>query len=211
MQKSILLFSILALAFEATCQVPETIQLNSPDLNRGLPVMKALSQRTSVKEFDTTSLKLQDISDLLWTANGINRPESGKRTAPSALNAQDIDIYTFFKTGVYLYNPSKNILELVVKGDYRDLIAGRQKEVAQAPFICLLISDISRFKFGDENQRLVWAANDAGIVSQNINIFCASVDLVTRPRSSMDQRKLRELLKLSGSQHLMLNNPVANK
>jgi len=89
------------------------------------------------------------------------------------------------------------------------LIAGRQVAVAKAPVICLLVSDISRFRAGEDSLKLVWAAIDAGIVSQNINIFCAATGLTTRPRASMNQEKLREVLQLTDTQHLMLNNPVS--
>ena len=188
-----------------------TIQLHPPDINRGLPVMEALSLRASVTKFDTTNLSIQDLSDLLWAANGVNRPETGKRTAPSALNAQDVDVYVFMKPGIYLYNANKNILENVVIGDYRNLISGRQEYVAKAPVICLLISDISRFKMENDSIKLVCAAMDAGIVSQNIAVFCASAGLATRPRVSMDQQKIREILKLKDSQYLMINNPVSYK
>ena len=171
--------------------------------------MKALSLRASVDEFDTTGLTLQDLSDLLWASNGINRPEVGKRTAPSAMNAQDIDVYVLMKSGIYLYNAQKHLLELIVDNDFRNLIAGTQKYVLKAPIMCLLVSDLSRFPAGKESLKMVWAAEDAGIVSQNISLFCASVGLATRPRVTMDQQKLREILKLKDSQHLMLNNPVS--
>lgn len=197
--------------FTNTVLAQNIITLNPPDLTRGLPVMKALSLRASEREFDTTSLSLQDLSDLLWAANGVNRPESGKRTAPSAINAQDIDIYVCMKSGVYLYNANNHLLNLVVPGDYRKLVAGSQEDVLKAPVICLLVSDISRFSRGDETKKLVWAAEDAGIVSQNISIFCASVGLATVPRATMDFPKLKEVLKLKDSQYLMLNNPVSYK
>jgi SagB-type dehydrogenase family enzyme len=171
--------------------------------------MKALSLRASVTEWDTTSLNIQDLSDLLWAAIGVNRPETGKRTAPSAMNAQDIDLYVFMKAGVYLYDSKVHLLELVVDGDYRNLAAGRQEEVAQAPVICLMVSDISRFNAGDDIQKLTWAAIDAGTVSQNIALFCTGVGLATRPRVTMDQEKIRDVLKLKDSQHLLLNNPVS--
>lgn len=202
---------LIALTVSLFSQEQKTIVLNPPDLTRGLPMMKALSARASQRDFDTTMLKLQDLSDLLWAANGINRPDIGKRTAPSAQNAQDIDIYVFMKEGVYLYDAKTNILQPVVKNDYRNLIAGRQENVAAAPVICLLVSDISRFRMGEDSLKLVWAATDAGIVSQNINLFCSSIGLATRPRASMDQQKLREILHLKDSQHLMLNNPVSYK
>ncbi|MGA2824461.1 MAG: SagB/ThcOx family dehydrogenase [Bacteroidales bacterium] len=211
MKKIIIYFSIAIIFNSLSAQTPKTIILNPPDKTRGFSVMKALSLRASAKDFDTTSLKLQDISDLLWAANGINRPEIGKRTAPSAMNAQDIDVYTFMKSGVYLYNAKKNCLDFIVDGDHRALIAGKQENFARAPIICLLVSDISRFPSGEDTLKLVWAAEDAGIVSQNISIFCASVGFDTRPRASMDQQKLREILRLRDSQHLMLNNPVAYK
>jgi nitroreductase len=88
------------------------------------------------------------------------------------------------------------------------LIAGRQEVVATAPVILLLVSDISRFKLPDEAMKLDGAAKDAGIVSQNISIFCAGMGLHTRCRGSMDIEKLKILLKLKDSQHPMLNNPV---
>jgi SagB-type dehydrogenase family enzyme len=192
-----------------TAQQNENIALLEPDLKRGMNTMQALALRASATDYDTTALSLRDLSDLLWAANGINRKESGKRTAPSAINAQDIDIYVFMKQGVYLYNPQKNILEFLTMGDHRMLVAGRQEIVAKAPVICVLVSDISKFRMGEESQKkLIWGAEDAGIVSQNISIFCASVGLVTRPRSSMEQEKIRVLLNLKENQHLMLNNPV---
>jgi SagB-type dehydrogenase family enzyme len=189
----------------------KTIVLNPPDITRGLPVMKALSLRASATDFDTTGIKMQDLSDLLWASNGINRPDVGKRTAPSAINAQDIDVYVSMESGIYLYDAKKHVLDLMINGDYRKLIAGRQENVAKAPVICLLVSDISKFKFGGDSLKLVWAAEDAGIVSQNISLFCASVGLATRPRATMDLIKLHELLKLNKSQYLMLNNPVSIK
>lgn len=186
----------------------EIIPLLKPDLSSGMTVMTALSLRASSSEFDTTSLKLQDLSDLLWAANGINRPESGKRTAPSAMNARDIDVYAFMKSGSYLYDAKGHVLNRVAGGDNRSLVAGQQLNFASAPVMLLLVSDVSRFPRGDDSLKVIWAAEDAGIVSQNISLFCASAGLLTRPRASMDQAKLRELLKLKDTQYLMLNNPV---
>jgi SagB-type dehydrogenase family enzyme len=171
--------------------------------------MEAFSLRASASEFTDTKLSLQDLSDLLWAANGINRKEIGKRTAPSAMNSQDIDVYVFLEEGVYLYDAVNHVLNPVVSGDQRGLVAGRQESVAKAAAILLLVSDISRFKIPDETMKLDGAAKDAGIVSQNISIFCAGVGLNTRPRGSMDIEKLRSVLKLKDSQRPMLNNPVS--
>lgn len=184
------------------------LKLNRPDLNRGVNVMKAFSDRHSDREFATRELSLQDLSDLLWAANGVNRPGDGKRTAPSALNKQDVDIYVFLAKGVYLYDASKHVLKLVAEGDHRSAVAGGQDFVKQAPVSLVYVSDLSRFGMGMDERVKLMGAMDAGIVSQNVNLFCAGVGLSTVPRASMDQAALRKLLKLSDTQVPMMNNPV---
>jgi len=103
--KGFFLTALLLLPVLSMAQVQDlkTIKLNEPNKKRGLPVMEALSLRASVREWSDKEVSLQDLSDLLWAANGINRPESKKRTAASAMNAQDVDIYVFMKDGAYLY------------------------------------------------------------------------------------------------------------
>jgi nitroreductase len=124
------------------------------------------------------------------------------------MNAQDIDVYVFLQEGVYFYDAFQGVLNPVVAGDQRLLAAGSQVSVAEAPVILLLVSDISRFKMPDEKMKLENAAKDAGIISQNINIFCAGTGLITRPRGTMDLVKIKSVLNLKDSQHPMLNNPV---
>ncbi|MCX7974893.1 MAG: SagB/ThcOx family dehydrogenase [Candidatus Aminicenantes bacterium] len=196
------------------------IKLNPPDKKRGLPFMEALAVRASVTEWSEKDLSLQDLSDLLWAANGINRPDSGKRTAASAQNAQDVDIYVFMKEGVYLYEAKDHSLIPLLAGDYRtELFFVRPPAKAPeakpapnlAPVVLLLVSDISRFRSGSQELRLEWAAIDTGIVSQNISLFCAATGLGTRPRASMDRPKIKELLKLKESQIPFLNHPVGYK
>ena len=179
------------------------IKLISPDKKRGLPVMEALSLRSSVKEWSDKKITIGDLSDLLWAANGINRPDESKRTAPSALNAQDVDIYVLMDDGAYLYDAKLQQLTPIVKGDFRDM-TGK----TTAPVVVVLVSDISRFKMGEVASKLNWAALDIGIVSQNIAIFCAGTGLKTRPRAGFDVEKIKEALKLSDSQYPMLNHPV---
>lgn len=109
----------------ARAQELKTIKLNEPNKKRGLPVMEALSVRASVRDWSNKDVSLQDLSDLLWAANGINRPESGKRTAASAMNAQDVDIYLFNKDGAYLYDPKQHALIPVAAGDHREELGMR--------------------------------------------------------------------------------------
>ena len=151
--------------------------------------MKAFSNRASTKSFSGKIPSMQDLSDLLFAANGVNRPESGKRTAPSALNRQDIKIYVCTPEAAYLYLPKEHALELVSKSDLRQ---------SEAPICLVLVSD-----FNDR-----WSGLDAGIVSQNISIFCAGVGLGTYPHTTMDVNGLRVGLKLKGTQTPMICNSV---
>jgi len=207
MKKQILLLTLLLVSAGIFAQ--DIIHLNPPGDERGLTVMQALSIRSSASEFNPADLDLTDLSDLLWAANGINRPDDGKRTAPSAMNAQDIDVYVCMAKAAYIYNAKQHLLNKVVDGDYRNLVAGQQESMASAPVFCILVSDISRFRSGEENAKLEWAAMDAGIVSQNISLFCASIGLKTRPRATMEKEKLRDVLQLKATQYLMLNHPVS--
>jgi nitroreductase len=208
MKRTFLVLQLIFLSIGIFAQDLKPIILNAPDLKRGLPVMQAFSLRASSTDFSDKKLSVQDLSDLLYAANGVNRKDISKRTAPSAMNAQDVDVYVFLQEGVYLFNAAKNILTPVVAGDQRPLAAGNQEGVAKAPAILLMVSDISRFKLPDEATKLDAAAKDAGIVSQNINIFCAGTGLITRPRGTMVIDKLKTVLKLKETQHPMLNNPV---
>jgi len=124
----------------------DPIHLVKPDLSRGLPVMEAFSNRASSTAFNDKKLSEQDLSDLLFAANGINRKVISKRTAPSAQNAQDIDIYVFIEEGVYFYDAQNHLLNPVVSGDHRGLIPGIETapEILNAPAILVLVSELSR-------------------------------------------------------------------
>ncbi len=186
----------------------KAIKLDAPDKNRGASVMKALADRHSEREFADRKLSQQDLSDLLWAADGINR-EDGKRTAASAMNKQDVDIYVLMEEGAYLYDPKAHRLDPVAEGDHRPLIGGRQTSVNSAPACLLVVSDIAKFGNVATPQLCErFGALDAGLVSQNIALFCSGCGLVTVPRCSMDTDALRQVLKLSDSQIPMINHPV---
>ena len=207
MRKVLLLLCCVFCSF-STFATDKVIKLFKPNLQRQGTVMKALSDRCSTREFSTKTLSVQDLSDLLWAANGINRPESEKRTAPSAMNKQDIDIYVVLPQGVYLYNPQAHELALINEGDYRAAVGGRQTWVLDAPLSIVLVSDLSRFGAEEKKHFRTMAAMDAGIVSQNISLFCASANLATVPRGSMEFDQVKKALKLNDNQLLLLNQPV---
>lgn len=184
----------------------QEVKLNASDKNRGTSVMKALADRHSVREYAAKELSLQDLSDLLWAANGVNRSD-GKRTAPSALNKQEVDVYVILKEGAYLYDAKNHRLQPIAKGDHRASVAGGQDFVKTAPVSLVLVSDLSRFGNSSEQSTLMGAV-DAGIVCQNINLFCTAAGLATVPRATMDKAALKMILKLTDKQLLLMNNPV---
>ena len=192
----------------ATFAADKVIRLPKPNLNRNSEVMEAFANRHSTREYAAKALTLNDLSDLLWAANGINRPEEGKRTAPSAMNKQDVDVYVVLPEGTYLYDAKAHQLNLVAEGDHRGAVAGGQAFVKSAPVSLLLVSDLSRLGDAKNTHTQLVGAVDAGIVSQNISIFCSAAKLATVPRASMDTAKLKSVLKLTDTQLPLMNHPV---
>ncbi len=189
----------------------QKVELPKPNLDKGHSIMKSLSLRKSAAPQDfqkAKDLSLAEISDLLWAANGINRAGEGKRTAPSAMNAQEIDIYVLSKAGAYFYDAKAHSLNLVANGDLRAMGAGSQAVFADAPLNVVLVADVSKFAHGDDASKQRLGAMDAGIVSQNISLFCSGTGLITRVRASMDAQGLSNALKLKSSQIPMLNHPL---
>ncbi|EOA55356.1 SagB/ThcOx family dehydrogenase [Bacteroides nordii] len=192
----------------ATFAADKVIRLPKPNLNRNSEVMEAFANRHSTREYAAKALTLNDLSDLLWAANGINRPEEGKRTAPSAMNKQDVDVYVVLPEATYLYDAKAHQLNLVAEGDHRGAVAGGQAFVKSAPVSLLLVSDLSRLGDAKNTHTQLMGAVDAGIVSQNISIFCSAAKLATVPRASMDTAKLKSVLKLTDTQLPLMNHPV---
>lgn len=184
------------------------IKLLEADKTLDVSLMKALADRASQREFADKPLSLEDLSSLLWAANGVNR-EDGKRTAPSAVNAQDIDIYVCLASGAYLYEAKENQLRRITSEDLRTAVSGQQEMTA--PVFLVMVGDLSRYpeRLADKKDVVAsFAAMDAGYVSQNIGLYCAAAKLATVPRATMDKETLAKALKLTDSQVLLLNNPV---
>lgn len=199
-----------AKAEKTVTEIPNESVITLKEADKTLPttLMQALSDRKSDREFADKQLSLEDLSSLLWAANGINR-ENGKRTAPSAVNAQDIDVYVCMANGAYLYDAQKNQLQRITTEDICSAVAANQQ--VMAPVFLVLISDLSRFpaRVSSDRARCELMANmDAGYVSGNIGLYCAAANLVTVPRATMDKAALKKALKLTDNQLPILNNPV---
>ena len=205
--KKIILNFILIMTIATNALSGENIRLLEPDMNRGTSAMNALKNRRSTREFADSMLTLRDLSDLMWAANGVNRLD-GHHTAPTALNKEDVDVYVLTAEGAYLYNPAENMLEIVTDGDHRALIRGGQKDFPLAPVNIVMVTNPGRFGIPNPQASAMMGAVDVGIVSQNINIFCAANGLVTVPRASMDTDGLAKLLKVAPGAIVLMNNPV---
>lgn len=185
----------------------QTTNLPKPNMQRQtLSVMAAYQQRKSVREYSAKALSDQDLSDLLWAAQGQNR-EDGHLTAPTAMNRQEIRLYVFTAKNVSLYDPKANILTQVADGDHRDIVASGQAFAKDAPVVLVMVADLD--KFGSNNQQAqAMAAVDTGIVCENINFFCSAAGLCTVPRATMDSKAISSLLGLNQNQIPLINNPV---
>ena len=208
MKRIFLIILVCGFCFSTSAQDLQVIKLNEPNKTGGSSVMEAFSNRKSVRAFSDKKLSTQELSDLVWAAAGINRSGSGLRTAPSWRNYQDIDLFVCFPEGMYFYNSKQHVLEPFAKGNFYPLIAADQPYVNDAPVILLLIADLSKMQDDNVLPQMVIAGLDAGIVSQNISIFCAGNNLITVPRGFMNREELIKVLKLKETQHIMLNHPV---
>jgi nitroreductase len=197
--------SILLTAFLAGNLLAQSIDLPAPQKTGGMPLMEALAKRSTARAFATNDLSPQQISSLLWAAFGVNRPD-GKRTAPSANNKQETDIYVLLKSGAYIYSAVSNKLDLVGTNDIRAL-GGTQAFVKDAPMTLVFVADLA--KRGSNNEGTRNTANiDVGYISQNVYLFCASEGLATGARGSVDRKALGEKLRLRPDQLIVLAQSV---
>ena len=184
----------------------QTIDLPGPQKTGGMPLMEALAKRSTARAFDSKELSAQQLSSLLWAAFGINRPD-GKRTAPSAMNFQETDIYVLLKQGAYVYSATSNRLDLVVAEDIRAL-GGTQSFVKDAPVTLVFVADFARMGQGSDDNKMNTANIDVGYISQNAYLYCASEGLVTGARGSVDRATLGPRLKLRPDQRIILAQSV---
>jgi len=168
-------------------------------------LMKALKLRASSRAFAPDPLPLQTLSNLLWAAWGINRPQEGKRTAPSARNWQEVDVVVVKADGAWLYDAKAHALNPVVAGDLRAL-TGMQDFVKEAPVNLVMVADTSRMEGAQDPEPTANA--DAAFICQNVYLFCASDGLAVVVRGSLDRPALAKALKLRDKQIVVLAQTV---
>lgn len=191
----------------ATAPVAPGIELPPPSTAGGLPLLDALRQRHSSREFSTRELPVQVLSNLLWAADGVNRGDSGGRTAPSAKNWQEIDVYLALPLGLYRYDAAHHQLHAVLGEDLR-LRTGMQDFVGHAPLNLVYVADLSRVDASSSDERRFYCAADAGFIAQNVYLYCAASGLATVVRGLVDRRALAQAMGLRPQQRVLLAQTV---
>ena len=183
-----------------------TIALPPVDKHGGLPLMEAFAQRRSSREFASDPLPMPLLSSLLWAAWGVNRSD-GNRTAPTALDCQEIDIYLALPSGAYLYDADAHALQLAATSDVRR-VTGYQDFVDEAPLDLVYVVDHARMKLVPVGQRDRFASVAAGAIAQNVYLFAASAGLSTVLRAWIDRAAVADALGLGHHQRVLLSQTV---
>jgi SagB-type dehydrogenase family enzyme len=211
--KVMALFGCLAVGFFLISTTPTSaqeltsIRLLGPQVDGGSPLMRVLKDRKSSRAFSKEKLPIQVLSNMLWAAFGVNRPDSGKRTAPSARNRQEIDIYVAAADGLYLYDAKDHMLRRVLADDIRAL-TGRQAYVEEAPINLVYVADFSKMGGKADADKAFYSAADTGFISQNVYLYCASEGLATVVRGSIDRPALAKAMRLRADQKVILAQSV---
>lgn len=190
----------------AVAQELKPIALPKPRIDGGKPLMQVLNARKTTRDFSSEKLSGQVLSDLLWAAFGVNRTD-GRRTAPSAMNRREIDIYVATAEGAYLYDAQAHALKPVASGDLRAATGG-QGFVRSVPVNLVYVADFARMGNAPEQEKVFYSAADAGFIGQNVYLYCASEGLGAVIRGTVDRPALAKALKLRPEQRILLAHSV---
>jgi nitroreductase len=190
------------------CMAEDTVvkSLPAPQMSGGKPVMQALKERKSIREYTTEALSDQQMSDLLWAAFGMNRPEIDHRTAPSAQNNQDVDIFVATAGGLFRFEAKLHRLVQVSTEDMRPLTSG-QPFAKVAPVQLIYVSDYAKMPKVNAAQRDLYAGVDTGCIVQNVYLYCASTGLGSVVHE-LDREPLAKAMKLTADQHIVVAQTV---
>jgi SagB-type dehydrogenase family enzyme len=201
------LWSLLLGGIAGSAAELKPVSLPAPQTDGGKPLMRALKARSSSREFSGQKLPLQLVSNLLWAASGVNRPDSGKRTAPSASNRQEIDIYVAMADGLFLYEATGHRLEPILAQDIRQQ-TGSQAFVGEAPVNLVYVADFGKMGTSSPEEKIFYSACDTGFISQNVYLYSASEGLATVVRGTVDRKALAQAMKLRPDQRITLAQSV---
>ena len=183
------------------------IQLLKPQVDKGRPLMQVLKDRSSSRSFSKEKLPIQVLSNLLWAGFGVNRTDTGKRTAPSAMNRQEIDIYVATADGLYLYDAKAHVLNPILSEDIRAM-TGTQEYVKDAAINLIYVADYSKMGTSTKEDKDIYSSADTGFISENVYLYCASEGLATVVRGSIDRQALAKVMRLRPDQKIILAQSV---
>lgn len=189
----------------------QNIDLPAPDKSGGIPLMQALNERSSSREFSSRELSKQQLSNLCWAAWGYNRKDVKKRTAPSSMNKQEMELYVVLQEGAYLYNAEDHKLELIKEGDLR-AFCGKQDFVAQAPVNFIYVANMKKADVDDPKnitpEHIATSHANTGFIAQNTYLACASEGLVCVVRAWIDKEALEQKMGLSPLHKVILGHTI---
>ncbi len=168
--------------------------------------MQLLWKRISTKEFSPEPFSPELLSNILWSAFGINRPD-GRRTAATASNRQEIDIYVALVSGLYLYDAKANQLNPILAQDIRGA-TGRQDYVKSAAVNLVYVADYSKMGKASDEDKILLSAVATGLISENVYLYCAAEGLGAVVRVNMDKPALASLMKLRPDQKIILAQSI---
>jgi len=200
-------------------QEAEVIKLPPAQMEGGMPLMQALKLRQSTRGNFGPEVKLtmQVLSNLLWAADGVNRP-GGQRTAPSAVDWQNSDIYLATADGVFVYDPINNGLKVVTKEDVRAKAglegSGQmiQEFAKTAPLSLVYVGNMAKtkaMKYQGQDVGIPWTYTGAGAIAQNVYLYCASEGLACILRAMLDEVQVAKAFKLGPDQKVLLTQTIA--
>ncbi len=172
-------------ASTSIAQTRQSIDLPPPVMEGGKSLMQALKERKTIRDYLDRPLSNQDLSNLLWAAWGVNRPQSDGRTAPRWRDAYLLDIYLVRADGVWLYEPKSHRLTFHMAGDLRRQATTGQPFVATAPLNLVYAFDTSKMPNATDAEKNATSGATAGVTGQNVYLYCASAGLATVFRESV--------------------------
>jgi hypothetical protein len=200
----------------------DPVVLPEPERKGGKPLLEALQLRRTTRDISSRELPLQVLSNLLWAAFGVNRVQAAfdkpGRTAPSASNSQEIDLYVALKDGLYVYEPVPHQLTPIKGGDFRRLAIYEYaaERTGRAPVNIFFIVDLSRYDQGPgqpdpwirvpEVQKSYYYT-DTGFIAQNIFLFAASEGLASWFHNC-DKERINTEFNLRPSQRVLFAQTV---
>jgi SagB-type dehydrogenase family enzyme len=188
----------------------QNIELPQPVKTGGMPLMEALAERSTSREFSEKEIDMQTLANLLWAAYGYNRPDEKKRTAPTSRNFQEMEVYVSVKSGLYYYDAANNLLVQIHDKDIR-ANTGLQEYVGKAPLSLIFVANQQNVQDPHGERQLKASHTNSGFIAQNVYLYCASEGLACVVRAWFDEEDLHKAMQLGEDYKIILTQTVGYK